>query len=193
MEVFFDKKGIRDSCKAFSKEELEMLGVPDNYEELQSIYYDDVKLEVRGIFQKGEDFLIPTENVHSQGETSFYVEKLPGIQRYHIKDSEGKLTHAIEISEEPMLQFKSFFERLNSRHDYLEPSLSEMLIKHSVILQPRFKQIFAKNLKSEGRSFNHILVALTKVTFFPYPRLSNTIYLFELDDTVIPVGYAIYR
>jgi len=192
MEVFFDKKGIHDSLKVFSKEEFKQLGIPDNYEEFQNRYYDDVKVEVRKIFQKGKNFLIPTENIHSQGETSCYVEKLPGFQKYHIKGSEGKLTHAIEIPNTPMLQFKSFFEKLNSKHDYLAPSLTEIFIKHRVILQPRFKQIFAENLKSEGKSFNHILVSLSKVNFFPYPKLSNTIYLTELNEGVIPIGYAIY-
>jgi hypothetical protein len=192
MEVFFDKKGIRDSLKVFSKEEFKRLGIPDNYEEFQNRYYDDVKVEVRKIFQKGKDFLIPPENIHSQGETSIYVEKLPGVQKYHIKESEGKLTHAIEKPNTPMLQFKSFFEKLNSKHDYLTLSLKEMFIKHRVILQPRYKQIFAENLKSEGKSFNHTLVSLTKVNFFPYPKLSNTIYLTDLNEGVIPIGYAIY-
>jgi len=193
MEVFFDKKGIRDSLKSFSKEEFRQLGIPDNYEKFQNRYYDDVKLEVRKVLQKDDNFLIPPESIHSQGETSFYVEKLPGIQNYRIKKSEGKLAHAIEKPNTPIVEFKSFFEKLNSKYDYLAPSLTEIFIKHSIILQPRFKQIFADNLTSEGRSFNHILVALTKVNFFPYPKLSNTIYLVELDDVVIPIGYVIYR
>lgn len=193
MEVFFDKKGIHDSLKAFSEEEFKQMGIPDNYEEFQNRYYDDLNIEVRRLFQKDENFWIPAENIHSQGETSFYAEKLPGVQKYHIKESEGKLTHAIEIPNMPMLQFKSFFEKLNSKYDYLTPSLTEMFIKHRVILQPRFKQIFAENLKSEGKSFHHTLVCFTKVNLFPYPKVCNTIYLTELNEGVIPIGYAIYR
>ncbi len=191
MEVFFDKKGIHDSLKVFSKEEFKQLGIPDNYEEFQNRYYDDVKVEVRKIFQKDKNFLIPTENIHSQGETTFYVEKLPGFQKYHIKESRGTLTHAIEIPNTPMLQFISIFEKLNSRHDYFAPSLTE-IFKHRMILQLRFKQIFAENLKSEGKPFNHTLVCLAKVNFFPYPKFSNAIYLTELNEGVIPIGYAIY-
>lgn len=194
IEVFFDKEGILDSLNIFSEQELKQVRIPNNYEQFQNTYYQGVNTEIRKIFQKEEDLFLNPQEVHSQGHTSFIVEKLSGFQSYHIKESHGELVHVVERPNKPVLQFKSFFERLNSKYDYSTPTLREIFVKRSIILQPRFKQIFAANLKAEGISFHHTLVGLSKVTFFPLPKFSNTIYLMQLDDVgLIPVGYAIYR
>jgi hypothetical protein len=194
IEVFFDQEGIRESMAVFSRQDLERVHVPDNYEEFQSTYFNSAKAEVQKIFGGKKDFSLNAQDVHSQGYTSFVMEKLSGFQNYHIKESHGELVHVIERPNQPLLQFKSFFEKLNTKHDYLKPSVREILLKRNVILQPRFKQIFAENLKANGTSFHHTLVGLTKVTFLPFPKFSNTIYLMKLDRIgLIPIGYAIYR
>jgi hypothetical protein len=194
MEVFFDNDGIADSLKVFSDLELKQVRIPDNYKQFQSRYYDDVNAEISRIFQREETLFVNPKEVHSQGRTSFIVEKIFGLQSYYIKESHGELVHVVERPNKPRLQFKSFFEKLNSHYDYLKPSLGKLLIKQSIIIQPRFKQIFAENLKADGTSFHHTLIGLFKVTFFPFPKFSNTIYLMQLDDIgLIPVGYAIYR
>lgn len=193
MEVFFDQEGIRNSLKIFREQELKKLKIPDKYEQFQKKYDDDVNIVLKYLSPNYEDFVLRREDIHSQGHTSFATEKLRGIFKYHIKESEGSLTNVIERANKPTLQFKSFFEKLNSQYDYLSPTFKDIFIKRSVILQPRFKQIFAENLKSEGKSFHHTLVGLTRVSFLPFPKFSNTIYLTELKGTgLIPIAYAIY-
>lgn len=194
MEVFFDNEGILESLKIFSAQELKQVRVPDNFQEFQSRYYDDVNAEIRKMFQTEEDFYLDPSQVHSQGHCFTVAEKLFGLQRYHIRESYGEVVNVVERPSKPALQVKSFFEKLNSHHDYINPPLRQLLIRRNFIVQPRFKQIFAANLKAEGTSFHHTLVGLFKVTFFPLPKFSNTIYMMELDDVgLIPVAYAIFR
>ena len=94
----------------------------------------------------------------------------------------------------PILEIKSYFEKLATSYDYLTPSISSIVKNGSFILQPRFKQIFSINLKADGLSYDHALVGATKVHLVPYPSFDRTVYFVDLDDVgLIPVGYAIYQ
>lgn len=194
VQAFFDQEGIRVSLKAFSDDELKRLGIPDNYEQFQKKYYDDVNIVLGEFFQKSKDTIFRGKDFYSIGAISFVVQKLDGIQNYYIKEAGGQLKHTLVRPNTLPLTFRTSFEKRYSRHDYLSPSLKEIFIKYTVIIQPRFKQIFEKDEKSGGETFDHILVCVTKVYFFPFPRLSNTIYMTELEGIgLIPVGYGIYR
>lgn len=194
IEAFFDQKGICASLKVFSDSELKRLRIPDNYEQFQQKYYDDANIVLRGIFQENDDIILNGEDICSIGDIKFVVQKLDGIQKYYIKEASGQLKHTLVRANRLTLIFRTRFEKRHSRHDYLSPSLKEIFIKHAVIIQPRFKQIFSKDEKSGEEVFDHVLVCATKVYFSPFPRLSNTIYMTELEGIgLIPVGYGIYR
>jgi hypothetical protein len=198
MQVFFDKEGIKDSLNAFSKDELQKLGVPENYEDYQNQYYSDLDTSISNILETDTFFRIQGSSinkqfVHCEGQTSFIVEKLSGIQNYYIRESQGELIHILERPDMPKLEFRSFFEKLNTRYDYLSASLKDIFINRSYILLPHFKQINAAKLKSEGIEFHHTVIGLTKIYFLPYPKFSHTVYLYNSDMGLIPIAYAIYR
>lgn len=195
MEVFFEKKGIQESLKAFTKQELNELNiVSENYEKYQSVYYNDLDKELRKILHTQCFFTLKDGIIYSEGETSFVIEKIAGLQNYYIRESKGELNHVLERPNDKQISFKSFFEKVNSSNDYLTPSLIDIYIKHAVILKPRFKQIIAEYYRSDGVIFHHTLYGITKIKLFPFPMYSNTIYLYE-NKTVglIPIGYAVYR
>jgi hypothetical protein len=193
VRAYFDKEGIRDALKIFSERELIELGIPANYEEFQNRYYDDANMLLRRIFQKEDSTVFSGKHLHSVGRITFVVEKLAGLQNYYIKEASGELKHTIGEPGKRALHFRTIIEKRDSRHDHLATSPREIFIKRQVIIQPRFKQIFAKDFKEEGDSFDHILVCVTKVYLLPFPRLSSTIYLTEVEGLgLIPVGYAIH-
>lgn len=194
IQASFDQDGIRASLKVFSDDELKRLGIPDNYEQFQKKYYDDINIILREFFQKSKDTIFSGKDFDSIGTISFVVQKLDGIQNYYIKEASGQLKHTLVKPNTLPLTFRNSFEQRHSRHDYLSPSLKEIFIKHTVIIQPRFKQIFEKDEKSGRETFDHVLVCVTKVYFFPFPKFSNTIHMTELEGIgLIPVGYTIYR
>lgn len=195
LQAFFDQDGISESLKAFSEDELKRLGIPDNYKQFQKKYYDGVNIVLKEIFQKNDDTTFNiSELCNSTGDVKFVVQKYEGIQKYYIEKASGKLENTLEKRNMIPLTFTTFVEKKKSRYNYVSPSLKDIFIKRAIIIQPRCKQIFSKDLKSAGKTFDHILVCVTKVYFFPIPKLSNTIYMIEFEGIgLIPIGYGIYR
>ncbi len=195
MEVFFDKEGIRQNIlNYFNDEDLKKLNIPQNYEQYQEIYYSDLDSELKKIITSKHFFTVRNGIIHSEGSTTFFVEKIHGIQKYFIKESKGELTHVLEQPGKNKVIFRSFFEKINSSNDYISPSIIDIFIRHEIILKPMFKQIIAEEFRSDGTIFHHTLLGITKVKMFPYPEYGNTIYFFKTNNNLlIPIGYAVYR
>ena len=191
LEVYCDPQGIRESLTVLSKEEFKELGIPVDYEQYQEKYYDDVNITLRDILKKNKDTVYSGKNIHSKGEIKFTVKKVDGIQNYYVEDSRGRLDYTLEKPNTPQENFLMLIEKKGTQYDHISPSLKDIFIKHAVVIQPRFKQIFSKDLNS--KSFDHALVCATKVYFFPYPRLSKVMYMVDYGDTGrIPIGYGVY-
>ncbi|MGD0037198.1 MAG: hypothetical protein ABSC53_07895 [Bacteroidota bacterium] len=194
MEVFYDEQGIRDSFTQFEDDEIKSLNIPNNYATYQEEYYKDLDSEVKRMLNIPIFFDSKEGSIHSSGQTSFIVEKVDGIQKYYVSESSGELLHTLELPNQPLKQFKTFFEKLSTKDDYLNPSLWHIFTKHTIVLRTQFKQILAQNIKSEGVVFHHSVVSITKVTIFPWPDFSNTIYLANFHNAgLVPIAYAIYR
>lgn len=132
--------------------------------------------------------------IHSSGETSFIVEKVEGIQKYHISESHGEVLHILEMPNRASKQFKTFFEKMVTSGDYINPPIWQLVTRRSVILRPQFKQVLAQNIKAEGILFHHTVVGVTKVKIYPWPDFSNTVYFADFRGVgLVPVAYAIYR
>lgn len=194
MEVFFDEEGIDQQLTLFSKDELDNLHIlSQNISAYQSGYYDLMNSEAKKLL-KLDFFSVNRKDVHSEGETSFIIQKISGIHNYHLKESKGELRHLLEKPKCPIKEYYTFFDKITSPSDKMTPSFNDIFIKNKIILKPRFKQIISERIKSKGKVFDHILGGYTIVNIFPYPKFSNTLYLLELDNVgLIPIGYAVYR
>lgn len=194
MEVFFDDEGIKKCMNLFTPKELiELHILTEGIENYQKEYYETINVEAKKILNTSF-FTLDKKDVHSEGETSFIVEKTKGIQNYHIKESKGELKHIVERARLNKKEFFTFFEKISSPTDTLTPTFKDIFIQNKVILKPRFKQIITEKVKSKGRMFNHVLCGYTIIKFFPYPKYSSTLYLLEENEVgLIPIGYAVYR
>jgi hypothetical protein len=194
MEVFFDRPGIARSLEAFSVDELKAFHVPSDCESLREEYFRQLDAEVQKVLNTKVFFSVRQGNVHGSGQTSFIVEKTTGIQNYHIARSRGELTHFMEVARLPQREFMTIFEKMNSRDDYVTPTVKDLFVTRSVVLRPIFKQLLAQDRGSKTVVFRFSVVGATKIFFFPWPRYSNTIYLADFGDKgLVPIGYAIYR
>lgn len=187
MEVFYDKEGISETLSGFSQEDLENLGIAKDLSIRDSVYFSKLDDEVRKNNIATNFFTRKDCIIHSSGSTSFKVEKADGFQKYHVYESKGELQHFLECSQEKQICLKSFFEKLPSNSDYITGSFS------SIIIIPKFKQTIAEKNRSDGIIFNHILYGLTKIKIFPTISYSNTLYLFEYNGKLYPIGYAVYK
>jgi hypothetical protein len=193
MQVFFDREGIRMALKkVFSSKELKALNVPDDFETYHSEYYAKLDNVLLTDLKREAFFTLNDGIIHSAGSTTFFVEKLRGIHRYHIIESNGILKHVKEIANLGPSEFISFFEKVDSEYDYISLVLSD-LIRGRVIIAPQFKQILAEHYNSDKIVFHHVLHGITKIYLFPLPMYSWTIYFYKNAAGLIPIGYAIYN
>lgn len=194
MEVYFDESGIKECISLFSISELKKLNIiVDNIEDYQSKYYELINTEARKII-KHDFFTFNRKETRGEGETTFIVQKIEGIQNYDIIESKGELKHYIEIPNSKNIDCYTFFEKLKSPADKLDPTFKDIFIKNKIILKPRFKQIIAEKIYSRRKVFNHILGGYTVINIFPFPKVSNTLYLLEISNVgLIPIGYAVYK
>jgi hypothetical protein len=194
MNVFFDQQGIYKTLRSFSKSECLELGIVEDYEPHQKIYYRMIDEELERVLGVRLAFVDHREDIYSEGETTFIVEKVSGVQRYHLEESEGKLRHVLERRREAPLHFMTFFEKKSSSRDYFEGDLWKLLTGRGCIIAPLFNQILAENMKTSGRIFDHAVVGVTRVRLYPFPCYSTTLYLSVVENVgLVPIGYAVYR
>lgn len=194
LDVFWDEAGIERCVAALSRPERESLRIPDNFLAQQGAYYLDLDSELERVLGERVLFAGPKERIHSSGETSFVTEKVDGFQRYHLVESKGELHHVVERRGKTEVAFFTFFEKTSSRYDYFEPKVWSILLGKGTVIRPSFQQILAENLRSKSTIFHHAVIGATRVKVFPYPSMSDTLYLADLGDQGrVPVAYAVYR
>jgi hypothetical protein len=194
IEVFYNEDGLRESLLKYSSKELNQIGVIDNNRESAKIYYEDLDKTLKDMYGYEEFFTAENGTVRSYGESDLKAEKISGFHKYYIVQADGEVTHTLDRPEELSISCKSIFKKTPSSHDYLRPSFSDIFVKRSIIIQPRFKQILKENDRSDGIVFDHILIGVAKVNFFPVPSFENFIYLFELPNgNLVPIAYAVFK
>lgn len=194
MEVFYDEKGIQNNLSVFTSGQLHSLGYQGFNKSDAEEYYRSLDERLGLLLHYDGFFSVRDGTVHSKGQVSFKVQQTDGIHNYYISDSKGELAHTLERAGKPTVNFLSFFEKLPSPNDYIRPTVLELLLKQELIIAPKFKQILAEKNRSDGVTFDHILVGVTKVYLFPYPRYSDTVYFIETKNHgIVPIGYAIYK
>lgn len=190
MNVCFDQHGIERALAQFSNDEIAELRLSPEWEIGRIKYYTelDAYLEANGFsrfrFDKGE-------LLTSTGWTTFVVEKEDfGLQRYTIVASEGELRHEAFTPGEDSSVLTSKFKLLDSPDNVISIEILDVYRMSPQVLRPRFRQMF---VTENGDLYNHSIVAVTKISFFPYPTFGNSVYLVETESGFVPVGYATYH
>jgi hypothetical protein len=195
MEVFYDREGIQATLDALSPHDRDELHVAPRWAEARDSYYQGLDRELRTALPDVTPFFGGGDSaVHSAGETTFIVKKVSGWQRYHIDDSQGELLHTLELPNRPPRQLLTAFVKLNTSDDYLAPSFSDLVVRRAFVMRPRFKQYFGASKVALGTPFKVAIIAVTRVTVFPLPDFSNTLYLAKVEGTgLVPIAYAVYQ
>ena len=196
MEVFFDEKGIESTLKDYAKDEIESLNLNDQWREERKEYLNNLTSDISIILGIDSFFIKGHEYIHSEGSTTFFVEKVEGWQKYHIKEAKGNLKHVLDLPKSKQTKtFHSKFELQSTRNNYITATISDIYLTYTKILKPHFKQIASLTPGGDEIIYHHSLIALIKVRFFPISKIGDTIYLVKSKDEItwVPIGYAIYK
>ncbi|MGB6016550.1 MAG: hypothetical protein WBG32_17580 [Nodosilinea sp.] len=194
MEVFYDEPSIQQNLAIFTEKELDDLGYQNFSKNDVDEYYKSLDSRLNELFEFEEFFSVRDGLIYSKGNTTFKVQQTDGFQKYYMAEAKGELEHTVERPGKPAIRFLSFFENTRSPHNFIRPKIIDLLTQGRIVVAPRFKQIIAEENRFDGVLFNHVLVGVTKIYLFPYPRFSNSIYFIETKNQgLVPVAYAVYR
>lgn len=196
MEVFFDNEGISKTIEQFDDHDLARFNLVEDWRQEKKKYFETIELKLKNNDIPGcNDFSFsdPSYNVFSTGNTEFKVKKAAGFQKYRIVSAGGNIEHRSEKAGEPTCKVFSEFTLMSSPENIISIKLWDMYLPTgwTYTLSPKFKQIF-KNGEGEVR-WDHTLIAITKVRYFPVPSIGRTLYLYQPDSShpkdVVPIGY----
>lgn len=198
MDVYFDAKGIERSLKLFTKDELDDVSLAINWKQHISSYDESVRSSLGRLWRPHDHREVPDiadfarDLIHARGSTRFVVKKVGPIS-YRIVQSSGRLDYDWDVPRKPRRSFCTVFELRETANNHLRPHLWKLLKTRSIVLKPEFKQFFSVEAGGEHAPFDHIVIGLTKALVFPFPQITNTIYLWKLpDETSVPVAYGVY-
>lgn len=192
MEVFYDKRGLDKALRRLGAlgDEIKLAPNADRLRQEHYLRLNEEIASVTGIagFLGKED-----ETMHSHGRTSFIVEKCAGIQKYRIAEADGELTHVMEVPRSPTMQLTTLFEHLPSGHDHVDIRLADLFFCRGILLLPWFKQSLAEDRRTQAVIWRSRVIGATRVTAFPWPDISPTVYLADLgEEGYVPLGYSVY-
>lgn len=195
MEVFYDEAGIAQSLSAaLTTREIESLPIAKDTLNYRAQYFRQLDAEIQRTFGSSQFFSVAEGYLHSAGQAYTVGEKLDGWQHYHVAESGGELTHILEVPNSQPKEFYTRFEKMPSRSDYLSLTLADLFFNRSIMLRTQYKQSLVQTKMSEGILFKVSVIGVTKLTIFPWPSVSNTIYLAEFQNVgLVPIAYAVYR
>ncbi len=78
-----------------------------------------------------------------------------------------------------------------SAYDHLSFGPGNVL--HGLLLMTKYEQMLLFNRMDPGVEYEVLLIAATRVTVFPWPDISNTVYLAEEEESLIPIAYAVFH
>ena len=126
------------------------------------------------------------------GVAEFKVTKIEGVQNYIIEVAKGELINKKINKNQAEQSISSEFVKTSSTNDKLNVNLLKPL--SDIIMAPQFSQIILiKDKNGIHKIPQENLIGMTKVTIFPYPNFSNTLYLVKDKNRLIPIGYAVYH
>ena len=199
MTVHFDKKGIIGLYNNLGVKEVDGLpiDITDDTTRKRYIQKGDKtvfeKYKIKDFFTKA--FIDSTATISTEGNTTFIVKKKDGLQNYFIEEASGELTHSLYEPKQSVKKVKTSFTKMVSANDKIEFNYIATTLGKRIIISPLFTEnllVSDKQGNQENVQLDHFLYGVTALRVSPFPRFSNTLYLYRAKNKLIPICYAIY-
>jgi len=191
MNVYHDLDGIRDSLQGLEPFQVPKLVDSTNFRAYQRTYFEKLDKKISDSLGIPKFFTFGSEYISSGGKSDTVVEKAQGFQRYHVAKSEGELTHVLNPPGAPRVEFLTKNRKFDTGYDNF--ALKPRSLVHGVLLITKYEQILLLSKMDKGVEYQELLTAATKVTAFPWPHISNTVYLADAPEGLVPIAYAVFQ
>lgn len=192
MQVFHDQDKIRSSLQGLAPYRIPRLVESANFQSAQQRYFAKLDEQISKSINIPKFFTAGGDYINSEGTSYTVVEKAKkGLQRYHVAMSEGELTHKLSLPGAASQTFVTKNRKFDSGHDDLSFEAKDLL--HGLLLMTKYGQTLLFRKMEPGVEYDVLLIAVTRVTVFPWPDISNTVYLAEEEEGLVPIGYAVFH
>ena len=191
MQIFYDQPGITRSLQQFSGFQIPNVINRSQFEAGQRKYVKRLDEEVSKLLAVDAFFTAPGGHVHSSGESHTVVKQIQGLQNYFVAESEGELTHVLDLPNSQPIQFYTKNAKLDTGYDTLSFGITNAF--RGVLLQTEYKQMLVLSKVGTGVPYQELLLAVTKIKVFPWPEISNTVYFAEEPEGRVPIAYAVFQ
>lgn len=209
--VAFDDATIQKSLALYPSETLKQMKVDadiSSWPVRRAIYTDQVIATTlaKALHRDQKDVLTSARFgcTVAHGETRIMIERLneglTQLQAYELEDSNGTLQFDSKCDGLNPSIFQSRFRLTTYRDDNFIRATMKQVFSHpwadypwAIFTKPRYSQ-YGVDDKTGNEIWGLELHVLTRLTFFPYPRIDNSIYLFEDKHTgyLVPLASATY-
>ncbi len=192
MQVFHDLDGIRNALQGLRPHQIPQIVDSANFQSVQQRYFDKLDQKISKSLNIPNFFGVGRDYIRSSGESHTAVEKTKkGLQRYHVTQSEGELTHILCRPGATSSNFVTKNKKFDSSYDSLGFEVKNLL--HGLLLITKYQQMLLFHKMDPGVEYEVLLIAATKVTVFPWPYISNTVYLADEEEGLAPIAYAVFH
>lgn len=122
-----------------------------------------------------------------KGYTHYLVQMVSARQKYQFVKADGlvllkggNLTDGLETK----------FKLRDTEQSFFCPSFSDLAVRGTFFVNPEVTQTYRLNPTLE-KEFDDLTV-LTKVRFFPYIEIGDSLYLLKQESMFVPIGFCIY-
>lgn len=194
MDVFYDQEGLRESIQCLLPYTIPNLVSAVEFESGQREYFKRFDAQVSQLLDIPQFFSVQGvgKYLHSSGTSDTVVERAQGLQQYRVTKSEGELTHVLSPPNVKEIRFYTRNKKLESGHDSITFEAGN--ITRGILLMTQYQQILVQSKAEAGVKYQVLLFAATRAQVFPWPRISNAVYLAETDEArLVPIAYATLR
>ncbi len=198
-DVYFDVKGIERTLNQIPSGHWARLELDADWKDDLPEYDQDVVASLRALWaSQNMPNMWPHDPalrdlLHASGETTFVVNRI-GFLTYKITQSEGSLAYEADIPRQKRQTFRGAFHLRDSDSNYIRPNLLTLLKSPTILIAPQFMQVFQLDAWPTSGTFDHILVAATRISLIPVPAIGDTLYLWKSHKGGwIPIAYCIYN
>lgn len=200
--LFFDADGIEATLDMFSKAELAMLRIDEDWRKAKyhKLYLDRLNALARQFHLP--QYMEFTESSHADGEVIIHVRRTHGWQKYQIVEMKGFMQYKFSDKRGNTTEVPGYFTLRATKANLISTSLKDIYIGWTKVIQPRIMHYAHRDLTHTFHVRDMEVIAVTKVRFFPFLDCGRTLYCVE--DTflpnrqknqtkLIPVGYGVYN
>lgn len=187
--IYFTDQEVEKVIARLNRFEVRKLRLDPQWHDSKDKYLRKLQDTVTKKINDAFPFADESDSIHSNGSTDFHVKRNGFWHKYKIEKANGLLIHTYETPDAPKKELKSEFILKETASNHISLNVLNVLCG-TIIIRPVFKQVVW--LTPTNELYHHDLIAATKIRFFPFPQVAETIYLIQENrkTTMTPIGIA---